>query len=403
MKNISDITAKDIMTTTIKSIDINQNLNKAVSMLNNERIHNLVVCDNSKYAGIFGYKQLVRLHRRPPDNTRIDNFIFRPPTITEDTSIIDIVEKMYRLNYKIMPVGDDRKIVGIISERDILNAILSHNLLEGKKVKDFMTPNPIILPEDHSLGKALALIREHNISRIPVIDKNNKLAGILESLDLIREITIKEQYGRDSGTSPSTGYMRPGAYISDIISEHNISLKSLISTRPVTAKADDMLADKIKENMNLDTSTIIVTDSSDYPIGIIAPKDIIQFLASLKEKEKLYVQISGLESMSSLDEFQKSEIHRMLDNTIKKISNITKPDNFTIHAKAYRIEGNKTKYAFRCKFRTAGGLIFAKNMGWDPVDAFSTLMNEVQKISIKKSKKFTDKIRSKHRDAKYNI
>ncbi len=403
MSDISEIKAKDIMTRSPKLIDINQGLNKAISTLNNERIHNLIVCENNKYTGIFGYKQLVKLHRRPSDDTKIDNFTFKPPLVSEDTNIIDIVEKMYRLNYKIIPVGDGKTVVGVVSERDVLSAIVRFSLLSGKKVKDFMTPNPIILCEDDSLGKAMALFREHNVSRIPITDKNNRLTGVLESLDLIRELSTKEQYGRDSGTSLPSDYIKPGAFVSNLIGDHEISVKSLMSTKPVIAKADDILTDKIMENINVDTSTIVVIDGNSYPIGVIAPKDIIQFLAALKEKEKLYVQISGLESIPLIDEFQKLEIHHIMERTVKKISTFSRVNNFTIHAKAYHTEGNKTKYTFRCKFNTDAGPIFAKNWDWDSINAISILMEEVEKMAIKKSRKRKDTIRSKIRDAKYSI
>ena len=403
MNKIEEITAKDIMSGTIKSIGSDETLNKAVSILINNRIHNLLVLDNNKYAGIFGYKQLAKLHRRPEQNTKIDNFIFKPPIISEDTGIIDIVEQMYRLNYKIMPVGDESEITGIVTERDILVAILNSTLLAGKKAKDFMTPNPFILHEDDSLGRALALFREHNVSRIPIIDKSKKVTGILESLDLIREITSKEQYGRDSGSSASTGNIKPGAYVSDIISTQEISVKSLMSTTPVIAKLDDLLTDKIKENINLDTSTIAVVDHDNHPTGIIAPKDIIQYIATLKKQEQARINISGLESLKTINEFEKTEIYRIVERTIKKISNISEPRNFAIHAKAYNQEGNKTNYTFRCKFSTNTGPVFAKNQGWDPIDTISTLMDEAEKICIKKSKKRKDTIRSKIRDAKYSI
>ncbi|RLG13283.1 MAG: hypothetical protein DRN71_05110 [Candidatus Nanohalarchaeota archaeon] len=403
MDKIEKITAKDIMSATIKSIDKNETLNKAVSILINNHIHNLVVFENDKYAGIFGYKQLAKLHRRPEQSTKLANFISKPPVIAEDTGILDLVEQMYLLNYKMMPIGDEAKITGIVTEHDILNAIVTSGLLTGKKAKDFMTPDPLILHENDSLGKAFSLFRRNNISRILIIDNNKKLTGILESLDLIREMTSKEQYGRDSGASSSSGYIQPGAYISDIISEYEISIKSLMSTTPVSASPDDLLTGKIEESLNLGISTIAIIDKNSYPTGIIAPKDIIHFLVSLKEKQELQIQVSGIESIKTITDFEKSEILKIAERTINKISNISESRNFAIHAKAYNQESNKTTYTFRCKLNTASGTLFAKTHGFDPIDTFSTLADEIEKLFIKKSKKQKDNIRSNIRDAKYSI
>ena len=403
MEDITKIKAKDIMSKNIISIEISQTLNNAISVLSNEKIHNMLIYENKRYAGIFGYKQLVRLYRRPPDDTKIKDFIIKPPLISEDTSIIDIVDIMYRLNYKILPVGDEKKITGVISERDVLKTIFKLSLLSKRKVEEFMTPNPITLFEYDTLGEAFTLFREQNVSRIPIIDKNKKLIGIIESLDLIKEISSKGQSGRDSSSSNIRNYNTPHAYIPTIISNHDIPVKSVMSTKFVAAKTDDMLTDKIKETIELDMTTIIITDDNNYLVGIVAPKDIIQVLAALKEREKLYVQTSGLDSIYSIDEFQKLEIHHIMDRTIKKISSVSKITNFTIHAKVYDVDGDRKKYSFKCKFQMEKDIVFVKDSGWDSIDTFAVLMKKVEKIALKKLKKHVKGMISKNRNTKHNI
>ncbi|RLG13951.1 MAG: hypothetical protein DRN66_03215 [Candidatus Nanohalarchaeota archaeon] len=75
------------------------------------------------------------------------------------------------------------------------------------------------------------------------------------------------------------------------------------------------------------------------------------------------IQISGLEAVKNLDEFQKEEIYGIIKRRIEKISDISYIYNVTLHAKAYDEESNRKKYVFRCKFASQSRLIFARNGG----------------------------------------
>ncbi len=403
MNSISpmDIKAKDIMTKSLKSIDLNADLRDAIATLNRERIHHLIVYDGKKYAGIFGYKELGKVYRQPKVGTKVGNIISKPPLLPEDTNIIDIVDHMYRLNYKIMPVGEDKNVSGVVSERDILNAVLKFGLLAGKKVETLMTPNPMTITQTDRLAKAITTLRENNISRLPVVDKDGRAAGILESIDIIKYLTAKENIIKDAGSSPHPKYAGMDSNLMENVLEFDVPLDSLVSPNFVSAKKGDLIVDKIKENVNLDTTSIMVTDEKGCLIGIVAPKDIIQFLALLKEREKVYIQISGLENLSFIDEFQKQEIHQIIERTVKKLANVSDMTNFTIHAKSHDTQGNKAKYSFRCKLMTGkDGLVFAKNWGWDPIDAVAVLMGEVEGIVLEKVRKRSETFRRKSRDTK---
>lgn len=78
--------------------------------------------------------------------------------------------------------------VGIITERDIVNIL-------GKLAIDFRTPlssfmsKPIIsIQPNCSIREAIQLMNSNNIRRLVVVDKNNKLAGIITEKDIFRQI-----------------------------------------------------------------------------------------------------------------------------------------------------------------------------------------------------------------------
>lgn len=112
-------------------------------------------------------------------------------TAKPDEKVIDAVEKMARYNVGSVVVIDDGKIVGIITERDIINLIASKKDLNDQ-IKFYMSKNPVTIYFEENLEKAILLMKEKNIRHLPVINKEGKLVGMLSIRDIIK---VSLEYG----------------------------------------------------------------------------------------------------------------------------------------------------------------------------------------------------------------
>jgi acetoin utilization protein AcuB len=93
-----------------------------------------------------------------------------------------------------LPVMDEGKLVGIMTDRDLKRAAPSCiEFLETKeliyrlaqvKIETVMTRNPITLLPDTTLEEAASILREHNISGCPVLDHAGELIGIITKNDI---------------------------------------------------------------------------------------------------------------------------------------------------------------------------------------------------------------------------
>ncbi|MBI2579779.1 MAG: CBS domain-containing protein [Candidatus Aenigmarchaeota archaeon] len=134
-----------------------------------------------------------------------------------DESFGDIVEKLSRNGISGMPVVSGGKVVGVITQTDIIRGIdifsglndasdirsISRMLkgrdisgervkkIHGKKVKSIMNKRVITISGEKSLYDAAKLINENGIDRLPVVSRG-KLVGIVTKKDIIRAMERME-------------------------------------------------------------------------------------------------------------------------------------------------------------------------------------------------------------------
>lgn len=107
-------------------------------------------------------------------------------TVRFSTSVRDAVRKMNKFFIGSILVVDDNKLVGILTERDILQSIVEQGIDSSVvKVKDIMSSPVITIYPDTSIEDAAQLMANKQIKKLPVMDEG-KLVGIVTSMDLMK-------------------------------------------------------------------------------------------------------------------------------------------------------------------------------------------------------------------------
>jgi acetoin utilization protein AcuB len=98
---------------------------------------------------------------------------------------------MDRGKFRALPVLEDGKLVGIVTDRDLREheglAGTAADYLEWTKVTAAMTPNPMTVSPESLTLEVARLLLEQKIGSLPVVD-NGKLVGIVTTSDLLRSI-----------------------------------------------------------------------------------------------------------------------------------------------------------------------------------------------------------------------
>lgn len=104
-------------------------------------------------------------------------------------NVFEVAVKMKELNVGAIPIVDQDKVVGMITDRDIVVRGVAEKHPGSTKVEDIMSDKLITVTPDTSSNDAAKLMAEHQIRRLPVVE-DGKLVGIVSLGDFaIRELT----------------------------------------------------------------------------------------------------------------------------------------------------------------------------------------------------------------------
>lgn len=122
--------------------------------------------------------------------------ILDPVVMDEDLLVADALQLMKEYKIGGIPVvNKERKLVGIVTNRD-----LRFEKQLTKPIKEVMTTQPLITTIETNLEKAEILLQAHKIEKLPVIDSNYRLVGLITYKDIVknrlRPNACKDDFGR---------------------------------------------------------------------------------------------------------------------------------------------------------------------------------------------------------------
>jgi CBS-domain-containing membrane protein/PII-like signaling protein len=216
-------------------------------------------------------------------------------TLFPEMPLADAWQKMLDTLLKALPVVDkDGEVVGLLTDGDLLErAGLQQRLSVAKQldaaflkdemehlrtttqtVADVMSKPAITVRAKDSLGVAASRMAKAGVKRLPVVDENNRLVGVLSRLDILRLVAEKDA---KKMVAP------PGAAT---------SLRDVMSpTIPVVQLGDDLgtIVDKLLET---GSHRVIVVDIKGNAVGLISDSDVVARIQP-SERRGVLAALSG--------------------------------------------------------------------------------------------------------------
>ncbi len=201
-----------------------------------------------------------------------------PLAVSPETPVVAIVELLLKESFKAVPVIDgDRKVVGLISDGDLIDrggmplrlavgqvldeaTVRDHlrSIREAdQRARDIMTPKPICLDARTPIERAARRLVQLNLKRLPVIDEQGRLVGMLSRVDLLHTL-VDAPPGVDSPVAVS------GTTVGEVMSLHV----------PMVSE-DTLLPDIVDKMVEGNWRRVIVVDRHEQPVGLITDGDLV--------------------------------------------------------------------------------------------------------------------------------
>jgi CBS domain-containing protein len=202
-------------------------------------------------------------------------------TVRPDTPVADLVALLMQRGYRSLPVVDQqRRLVGMITDGDLMRraGLLTRlglqdkltpeqmqvqlaALQEGPHVAEQIMTTPVITvhPED-KVRLAASLMAQHMLKRLPVVDADGRLAGLISRVDVLRSVEYHQQSDEAEAVAP-----RQGATIPELMN------KDVPTVHP-----DARLEEIVRALESSYQRRVVVVDDQRRVLGIITDGDLLR-------------------------------------------------------------------------------------------------------------------------------
>lgn len=133
-------------------------------------------------------------------------------------------------------------------------------------VREIMTLSPVTARRETPVREALALLRDHRITALPVVTSAGRLCGVVAEIDLIRDRVLPDPRAHVLPPEPVTD--RPPAYVEDVMSPVAVAVRE---SAEVSVAVDIMAERGLK--------SLPVLDEDEVLVGVISRSDVTSALA----------------------------------------------------------------------------------------------------------------------------
>ena len=109
-----------------------------------------------------------------------------PKTVEPNTTVEEAARTMGSENVGSLPIVDGDRLVGVVTDRDLAIRVLAEGKDGGTTVGEIASKDVVTIDPQQGLEEAARLMAEHQLRRLPVVEEDGKLVGILAQADLAK-------------------------------------------------------------------------------------------------------------------------------------------------------------------------------------------------------------------------
>ncbi len=354
----------ELINTKFETIDPETSLSDAVAKMKALDLYEIPVVDKKKLVGVLSFGSMIK-KRTMVVGMKVKALMDIPPGITAETTITEVAEQFIATNYRTMPVVKGTSLVGMVSRADVIKIVQGIKEFKNIKASDIMTYDITAVESKEPIRNALEMMRRIDVRTIPVVDADFKLTGIIGIRDIINFSwsggkSAKETRGEKVGNRDPV----------------EVRVDSIMHPHVTTIELESTVNDAVKLMLKQNISTLPVMEK-DVVKGVLTAYDVLELMASVRQRDVVYMQISGLEEE---DRYSMDTMEREIQTELAKISKIQKPMLFNMHVQKYNATGNRAKYSLTGRLHTTQKAYIASAVEWSLMGATSNLMKRFDEM-----------------------
>ncbi len=352
----------EVMNREVYSINNNDSVSKALSLMEKEHVKELPVISGSKVKGLITFHSIITNTNYSP-STKVARFSFKPPLVSENTDLLEVINLMAKSGVEGLPVVDNHKLVGFISDYDIINAL--KDSFTNLTVNDLMNDLPPTLKLNDEVATARRLFYYSKVNSLPVVN-NDKFIGSLTEDSLLLFFKPHESMGFSMSEGNSLRQLKAKIKDLELINNGVLAGSKLIKA------INYMLKNHFK--------SLIIINNNENPIGYLSRFNLINYLYKKNKPLGVNLNISGYET----DYLTNSLLTSITIDFIKKLSYI-KLSSVNIHIKPiHASEGKKFELSVKVVARKTYRSI---SNGYSLPELLRKALNDIEKVIKKEYKK----------------
>ncbi|SDJ42599.1 CBS domain-containing protein [Halovenus aranensis] len=351
----------DIATTDYEGVDADERLGKIRSLFERDNPKGIIVTEDGEYEGVINERQLVQSHVK--DEAKVRGLVRSAPKVGRTEDVREVARVLVESNAKIAPVFEGESLWGIVTEDAILEAVLDN--LDTLVVGDIYTEDVITITEDTNIGRAIGLLREHGISRLPVLDDAGHIAGMVTTHD-IADFAVRGMERQQKGD-------RSG----DRDRILDIPVYDIMNSPVATTTVEDTVDDAVSQMLDNDYAGMVVTPDDDDRLvsGIITKTDVLRAL-TYTEQEHMDVQITNIDLIEALS---RDAIRQEIEEVAQKYQKMQVQH---AHVRFHRHKETKRGTPLiqaQIRLRTNRGQVAGSGEGYGAENAFRVAIDKLER------------------------
>jgi len=352
-----DIT--DIVVTEFVEVGVDERLAKVRARFEEENPRGVIVTDDGDYEGVIGESELVK--SRIQDDTKASVLMTTAPQVDSHEDVREVARLLVEGDVRIAPVFRGETLAGIITTDAILEAVVEN--LDALVVDQLYTEEVISIGAKSSVGQAINRLREHGISRLPVVDEAGGLDGVLTTHDIVDFVVRDHERQHKGDRSGDNDRML------------DLPVENLMSSPVVTADLDESVQTAVERMFANDISGLVVTGDDGGVAGVVTKTDVLRAL-TFTEEETMDVQITNVEL---IDTIAREEIVDSITQVVDKYQEMNVMHaHVRFHEHKEKLRGTPLIQA-QIRLRTSHGQLAGSGEGYGANHAFHVALDKLER------------------------